>query len=122
MEYLKSYRLRCSENNETLLKLANELTTIGYTVFIPKSYNITFIKILHIDKQCTLTFNEVPYRWTITTDIKHNSKIGSSIILTENFNNIFSIDDIIKNMHLVPIPVEKYIEKQLLYLEIYKKY
>lgn len=110
MEYMEAYRQRMVRNHNTFLALAKELKAKGCKVLMPEG-EIGFIKILKDGMHVILSFNEVPYRWSLEMDYKPSKERGSGRTLESNHDheNTYSADYIIGKM--APNPDVKNFEK-----------
>ena len=111
-------------NHQTLVALGLELIDKGCRVFMPKSGLASFICITRGDQQCTYTFNEVPYRWTITANIQPSRKRGSSTLVKQTglwdddtYKSGFTADEILNNMRPMCQTPDKHIAGKLTFLE-----
>lgn len=98
--YMEAYGERMQRNNDTFLKVAEELKKQGCEVFAPKDKLINFIKVFKADKHIIFGFGEVPYNWYLQICFKPSKELGSGrtieSICTEE--NPFTIDHIISKM------------------------
>ena len=98
-DYFDAYKERRQAVHEELLGKAKILTNLGYAVYAPDEEMITFIKVIDEthNTNCTVMWEEVPYRWTINISIVPSTEKGSSFNLTEQVGP-YSASQIIKAM------------------------
>lgn len=114
IDYFDAYKERRQAIHDELMSKAKILTNLGYAVYTPNEGMITFMKVIDETNstQCTVMWEEVPYRWAINISIVPSTEKGSSFSLTEQVKP-YSVQQIIKAMkhytnkdgHMVPIAV-----------------
>lgn len=97
-DYFTAYRRRREKVNEELEYLAKRLAELGYTVYKPKEPNITFIVVVRGQKQATVSFEEVPYRWTINISIKPNRDTGSGYNQKTKYEGLFTLEEVVESL------------------------
>ena len=98
-DYFDAYKERRQAVHDELMSKAKILTNLGYAVYMPENGMITFIKVIDEthNTQCTVMWEEVPYRWIINISIVPSNEKGSSFNLTEQAKP-YSVRQIIKAM------------------------
>jgi hypothetical protein len=100
--YFEAYKERLVRNDIELRSLAESLKNSGYEIFIYGNDNklLSGFKVFDstLTKCCYVSFNEVPYLWTVSIPIKPSKNGGSYTAIRsyggENFSLNFSIEDI----------------------------
>jgi len=121
--YLEAYRERMNRNTEELKNLIKDLKEKDCNVFAPKEFargeNFTFFIVQKGQKQCTVSFGEVPYEWKIGASIKPSKEHGSGYRITSRppEAGIYTADEVIENMKDYDDDINKFIKWHLNYLE-----
>lgn len=101
--YFEAYKERLVRNDIELRSLAESLKNSGYEIFIYCSDNnklLSGFKVFDstLTKSCYVSFNEVPYRWTVSIPIKPSKNDSSYTAKTsfggENSCLDFTVEDI----------------------------
>ena len=95
-DYFTAYRARMKRIDAELRALAQELKDRGHTVFISdRRENITSFCVQNGQKQVNYSFNEVPYRWTVSSSHVPNKNTGSGYIIEErDYTQPYTADEI----------------------------
>lgn len=97
-DYFTAYRRRREKVNKELEYLAEKLLELGHTIYKPNKPNITFIVVVKGQKQATIGFEEVPYRWTINISIKPNRDTGSGYNQKTKYEGLFTLEEVVESL------------------------
>jgi hypothetical protein len=121
-DFFTAHKARMLRVNQTFIELARQLIDNGCRVFNPKDELINFIVVIKDDDQVTVEWNEVPYRWTMSTALRPTKVLGSGRTLVTRYDpeEPWTKDEVFN--HLLPIPIlkDKFIEDKLRYLTEFK--
>jgi hypothetical protein len=113
--YLEAHARRMGYIDKKLRTLAKELIEKGCDVYIPKDKLTNFIKVLKEDKNITVGFSEVPYRFYYSIALDPSKGNGSSQLLKNFYEGFgydealpFSADDVIESMSTNPRKINTY--------------
>ncbi len=98
--YLEAYGERLKRNNDTFVKIAEELKSNGCQVFAPKNQLINSIKVFRDDSHVILGFGEIPYNWYLQICLKPSKEHGSGRTIKEihTEENPFTLEQILGAM------------------------
>lgn len=117
IDYITAYLQRRERVNKELECLAEKLVELGHTVYKPKAPNITFIVVVKGQKQATVSFEEVPYRWTINISIKPNEDTGSSYNQKTKYGSLFTLEEVVESLRDYNGNIEDFHNRRSSYLK-----
>lgn len=115
-DYFTAYRRRREKVNKELEYLAEKLLELGHTIYKPKKPNITFIIVVKGQKQATVSFEEVPYRWTINISIKPNRDTGSGYNQKTRYEGLFTLKEVVESLRDYNGNIEEFHNRHSSYL------
>ncbi len=106
-DFFTAYRARMQRNHDSLMKLADELTNIGVSVYHSKDRLVKSLWLTKDNTHLYLSFCDVPYRWELSCSIEWVRGNGSSRTIEvsrggENVSMPYTVDYILSKMQPIP--------------------